>query len=223
MDLDTVVLDVDGTLVDSVYVHVSAWRLAFADVGVDVPTYRIHRAIGMDGHRLVAEVAGDAVERAVGDEVRDRHGQHFDARFGEVTALDGSAELLDRLRERGLTLVVASSGEREQTDRLLDLVGNAELLAERISGSEAERGKPEPDLIEVALARAGAGRAVVVGDAVWDVESARRAGVPCIGLLTGGFSAHELREAGAAEVVATPRELADRLDEVLERLHARVG
>jgi phosphoglycolate phosphatase len=223
MELDTVVLDVDGTLVDSVYVHVCAWRLAFADVGIDVPAYRIHRAIGMDGGRLVPEVAGAAAERAVGDEVRERHGQHFDARFGEVSALDGAAELLERLRERGLTLVVASSGQREQTDRLLDLLGNAELLAERISGSEAEQGKPEPDLIEVALARAGAGRAVVVGDAVWDVEAARKAGVPCLGLLTGGFSAAELREAGAAEVLPTPRELADRLDEVLDRLPAHAG
>lgn len=223
MDLDTVVLDVDGTLVDSVYVHVVAWRQAFADVGIDVPSYRIHRAIGMDGSRLVPEVAGAAAERAVGDEVRERHGQHFDERFGEVCALDGAAELVERLRQRGLTLVVASSGEREQTDRLLDLLGNADLLAERISGSEAEQGKPEPDLIEVALDRAGSGRAVVVGDAVWDVEAARKAGVPCIGVLTGGFSAGELREAGAAEVVATPRELAERLDEVLDGLSVGAG
>ncbi|MFC4786501.1 HAD family hydrolase [Nocardioides sp. MAHUQ-72] len=221
MNLDTVVLDVDGTLVDSVYVHVAAWRAAFAEVGVDVPTYRIHRAIGMGGDRLVGEVAGAATERAVGDAVRERHGHHFEERFGQVTALDGAADLLQLLRERGTTVVVASSGEQEQTDRLLELVGNADLLHERVSGSEAESSKPAPDLIEVALERVGADSALVVGDAVWDVESARKAGVPCVGLLTGGFSADELREAGAAEVLATPRDLVERFDEVVERVRAR--
>jgi HAD superfamily hydrolase (TIGR01549 family) len=216
MELDTVVLDLDGTLVDSVYVHVAAWRSAFADVGVDLPTYRIHRAIGMGGDRLVTEVAGAAVERAVGDEVRERHGQHFEERFGHVTALDGASELLALLRERGLTVVIASSGEQEQTDRLLELVDNTDALHERVSGSEADSSKPSPDLIEVALERSGAQRALTIGDAVWDVESAQKAGVPCIGLLTGGFGEGELRDAGAAAVVATPRELVDRFDEVLE-------
>lgn len=221
MDLDTVVLDLDGTLVDSVYVHVAAWRAAFADVGIDLPTYRIHRAIGMGGDRLVTEVAGAAVERSVGDEVRERHARHFDDRFAQVTALDGASDLLDLLRERGLTIVIASSGEQEQTDRLLGLVDNTDALHERVSGSEADSSKPAPDLLEVALARAGAQRALSIGDAVWDVESARKAGVPCLGLLTGGFGEAELRDAGAADVLTTPREIVDRFSEVLEGRLAR--
>lgn len=221
MELDTVVLDVDGTLVDSVYVHVAAWRAAFAEVGIDVPAYRIHGAMGMGGDRLVTEVAGQAAERAVGDAVRERHGQHFQERFAQVTALDGASELLDLLRERGITVTVASSGEREQTDRLLDLVGNADLLHERVSGSEADNSKPAPDLIEVALDRVEARSALVVGDAVWDVESARKAGVPCVALLTGGFGAEELAKAGALDVLATPRDLAERFDDVLALLEDR--
>ncbi len=221
MELDTVVLDVDGTLVDSVYLHVTAWCAAFAEVGIDVPAYRIHRAIGMGGDRLVTEVAGAAAERSLGDEVRERHGQHFGDRFAQVTALDGAAELLDLLRERGITVTVASSGEREQTDRLLDLVGNADLLHERVSGSEADNSKPAPDLIEVALERVDARSALVVGDAVWDVQSARKTGVPCVALLTGGFGAEELVKAGALDVLATPRELAQRFDDVLALLQTR--
>ena len=214
-DLDTVVLDLDGTLVDSVYVHVAAWRAAFGDVGVDVPTYRIHRAIGMGGDRLVGEVAGAAVEQALGDTVRDLHGRHFEDRFHQVTPLDGAGELLAALRERSLKVVLASSGEQEQTDRLLGLVDNSDALHERVSGSEAERSKPAPDLIDVALERVGSRCALVVGDAVWDVESARKAGLPCVGLLTGGFSADELRSAGALRVLDTPRDLLQHLDEVL--------
>lgn len=215
-DLDTVVLDLDGTLVDSAYVHVAAWRAAFNDVGVVVPTYRIHRAIGIGGDRLVGEVAGAAVEQALGDTVRDLHARHFDERFHQVTALDGAGELLAALRERSLKVVLASSGEQEQTDRLLQLVENTDALHERVSGSEANRSKPAPDLIDVALERVGSRCALVVGDAVWDVESARKAGLPCVGLLTGGFSADELRNAGALRVLDTPRDLLERLDEVLD-------
>ena len=101
------------------------------------------------------------------------------------------------------------------TDRLLELVDHADALQERISGSDAERSKPAPDLIEVALESVGGRRALVVGDAVWDVESARKAELPCFALLTGGFSADELRSAGAVDVLETPRDLVNRLDEVL--------
>lgn len=213
--IDTVVLDLDGTLVDSVYVHTSAWRSAFRDVGVDVAAARIHRAIGMGGDRLVTEVAGAAVERSVGDTVREQHARHLDERFDQITALDGASELLAALRERQVTVVLASSGEQETTDRLLDLVDGSGLLQDRISGSEAERSKPAADLVEVALGRVDAGSAVVVGDAVWDVESAKAAGVPCVGLLSGGVSAAELREAGAVAVYDGPRDLLEHLDEAL--------
>ncbi len=215
MNIDTVVLDLDGTLVDSVYVHVSAWHTAFCEVGVEVPTFRIHRAIGMGGDRLVTQVAGAAVEQALGDTVRELHARHFDERFGQVTALDGAGELLEGLRDRGLKVVLASSGDQSMTDRLLELVDHTDALQERISGSDAERSKPAPDLIEVALESVGGQRALVVGDAVWDVESARKAELPCFALLTGGFSADELRSAGAVDVLETPRDLVNRLDEVL--------
>ncbi len=212
---EVAVLDLDGTLVDSVYVHATAWREAFREVGLDVPTYRLHRAIGMGGDRLVSAVAGDAAERAVGDVVRDLHEQLFQARLSEVHELEGASELLEACRDAGLRMVLASSSQPETTEKLLSMVDKAHLIEAVVPGSEGPS-KPAPDLVETALDRAGSDSAFLVGDAVWDVESAGRAGIPCVGLLTGGYSEAELREAGAVAVHDTPRTLAGHLGEVLE-------
>jgi len=110
--LDTVVLDVDGTLVDSVYARTIAWKAAFREVGVEVPSHRIHRAIGMGGDRVVAHLAGDAVAQGVGDEVARRQTENFERLIPEVSATEGAADLLSLLRERGLRVVIASSGSR---------------------------------------------------------------------------------------------------------------
>ena len=212
--IDTVLLDLDGTLVDSVYQHTAAWRAAFRDVGVDVAAHRLHRSIGMGGDRLVAAVAGESVENAVGDEVRARHKERLDERFHEIVATDGAVELLEELRTRGFTLVLASSADKELSERLLELLdGAGQHLHESIAGAEAEQSKPEPDLIEVALQSVDATHAVMIGDAVWDVEAAAKAGVPCVALLTGGFGSAELLEAGAVAVYDSPRELMAHLDE----------
>ncbi len=214
MSTETVLLDLDGTLVDSVFVHATAWKAAFRDVGVTVASHHVHRAIGMGGDRLVTHVAGRAVEDAVGDEVRERHQRYLDERFGDISATDGAADLLEALHDRGLTLVLASSADKELSERLLGLLdGAGHHLHASVAGGDAEQSKPAPDLLDVALAEVDATSAVMIGDAVWDVESAAKAGVPCIGLLTGGFGEAELREAGAVGVYDSPRDLLDHLDE----------
>lgn len=210
--IDTVVVDLDGTLVDSNYVHVVAWREAFRDVGLDIPSHRIHALIGMGGDQLVERVAGEAVERNVGDEVRRRHQVHLTERAGLVSATDGASELIELLRDRGVRVVLASSSEQEITDRFLDLVdGAAAMLTAAITGDDVSRSKPHPDLIQVALDQVEAGKAVVVGDTVWDVEAATAARVPCIALLTGGIPERDLREAGAVMVFENPCDLARTL------------
>lgn len=214
--IDTVLLDLDGTLVDSVYQHTTAWRAAFRDVGVDVAAHRLHRSIGMGGDRLVAAVAGESVENAVGDEVRARHKERLDERFHEIVATDGAVELLEELRTRGFTLVLASSADKELSERLLEIVeGAGPLLHDRVAGGDADESKPAPDLLEVALGSHDPERTVMLGDTVWDVESAARAGVACIGLRTGGISTAELLEAGAVSVHDTPRDLLEHLDETV--------
>lgn len=211
--IDTVVLDLDGTLVDSVYVHTLAWRAALRDVGVEVPAHRLHRAIGMGGDRLVAHVTDAGVERAMGDTVRERHAHHLDARFHDITATEGAEELLETLRARGLHVVVATSGDREMTDRLLDLVPGARALLEHtISGSDAEESKPAGDLAAVALRAVQASSAALLGDATWDAQTAGQVRIPCLGLLTGGITAAELTDAGCVEVYDSPADLAARLD-----------
>ncbi len=210
MSLDTVVLDVDGTLVDSVYARTLAWKAAFREVGVEVPSHRIHRAIGMGGDRVVSHLAGEAAEHGIGDEVRKRHTEHFERLIPEITATDGAAELLSLLRERSLNVVIASSGEPALVSRLLELVDGGPGLVHRIVwGTPTMRSKPAPDLFHAATESVGGYDAIVIGDSVWDTQAASAAGLPCLAVRTGGFCDTELLEQGALAVYENPRELLD--------------
>lgn len=199
--VDTVVLDVDGTLVDTVYHHVRTWADAFGAVGVDVPVWRIHRAVGMGGDRLVAAVAGDEVEQAYGDEVRERHDEAFAALLDRVRPLPGADRLVPGLRELGVRVAVASSGPAEQTRRLLAIAGVEETVDDVAANEDADSSKPDSQVVDVAVGRVAGGRALVVGDAVYDMQAARGGGHRAVGLLTGGFGAQELLDAGAETVV----------------------
>jgi HAD superfamily hydrolase (TIGR01549 family) len=216
-ELDTVILDLDGTLVDTVYQHVLAWRSAFLNVGIDLPSWRIHRAIGIGGDRLVSELAGRAVENAVGDEVRQLHALRFEDQLPHVTPTEGASELLETLRARDLKVVVASSGEKEVTERLLSVLGAAESLHAWVAGDQAEDSKPEADLLQMAMEKVSGEAALVIGDTVWDVESARKADYPCVTVLTGGVSRAELQEAGAVAVRESPAAITSDLDDLLSR------
>ena len=208
-----VVLDLDGTLVDSVYQHVVSWQAAFHDVGLHVSSVRIHEAIGMGGDRLVAAVAGDSAESAVGDEVRRLHDSYFRAGLRTICPLDGAPELVDALVEHGHRVVLASSSEAGLVDELLDIVGIGHRLHAVVTGSDDAASKPAPDLVTLAVERAGGGgSAVVIGVATWDVESAVAAGLESIGLRSGGVSAERLLAAGAAAVHDGPRDLLEHLD-----------
>ena len=207
-----VVLDLDGTLVDSVYEHVVSWHAAFHDVGLHVSAVRVHEAIGMGGDRLVGHVAGDAAETAVGDDVRTLHDKYFRAGIRTVCALDGAADLVEALAGQGHRVVLASSSEADIVDELLDIVDVRRHLHAVVTGSDDVPSKPAPDLVALAVEKAGGGQAVVVGDAVWDAMSADAAGADCIGLRSGGISAERLEAAGASRVYDGPRDLLTRLD-----------
>jgi phosphoglycolate phosphatase len=211
--VDTVVLDVDGTLVDSVYTHVHAWCRAFHAIGTDVPSWRIHRAIGMGGDRLVTAVAGERVESALGEEVRRLHGEFYEELFHTVRALPGADDLVPTLGKHGLEVVLASSGSVEHTRLALELLGINDMDTPVVTSADVDASKPAPDLVEAALERVGSRDAVMVGDAVWDVRAAVAAGIPAIGLRSGGFSEAELREAGCAAVYDGPADLVELLEE----------
>jgi HAD superfamily hydrolase (TIGR01549 family) len=203
-----ILFDIDGTLVDSTYHHALAWQRAFARHEVVLPLWRIHRTIGMGGDKLVAEVAGDDVEERIGDPLRDAWREEYVAIKAEVDPLPGAAELVRALVAAGYTVALASSGDPEFADEALDDLDIRDQVALLTTSEDAEESKPEPDLIGVTLGRLdGVRRAVMVGDTPYDVESAERAGLGCIGLRSGGYSEAELVDAGAVLVVDAPRDL----------------
>jgi HAD superfamily hydrolase (TIGR01509 family) len=205
------ILDVDGTLVDTNYHHAIAWFRAFRALDVTLPLYRIHRHIGMGGDPLVAALAGDDFEREHGDDARAREKELYMELIGEVRPLAGARALLEELKERGHALVLASSAKADEIDHYLDLLDARELADGWTTSADVEQTKPEPDLVAAAIEKAGGGPAVMLGDSTWDCEAAKRAGVPTIGVLTGGFSEQELRSAGAACVFERLEELRDGL------------
>ncbi len=213
-----VLLDIDGTLADSNYVHAFTWARAFQELGHPVDAWRIHRRIGMGGELLLAELLGDRVEE-LGDAVKDRHSRYYAEAAATVHRFDQVPELIAAINERGARVVLASSAspaEMEILERVLDVSDAVHAIT---SAKDVESAKPDPDLVHTALDAADvpAERAVFVGDTVWDVEAAERAGVPAVGVLTGGISAAELTEAGAVEVYASVAEILEQLDATLLR------
>jgi len=219
--IDTAVLDIDGTLLDSVYAHVWSWREAFRVVGIAVPAYQIHRAIGMGGDRLVEAVTAPAVERSVGDEIRALQSELYADMSTHLTPTPGAGDLLEALKSRGLHVVLASSGSRDDTEKALDVLETRSCVDATVSGDDADATKPDSEPVRRAVDVIGGSRAVVVGDAVWDVESARRSGYPAWGVLTGGVARSDLLDAGAAAVFEDPAGVADGLDAALLDLEAR--
>ena len=213
--LDTAIFDVDGTLVDSSYLHLLAWSRAFSAVGVWVPTWRLHQHMGMGGDHLVAAVAGDRVEQAVGDEVRDRWRSSYDALLDEVRPLPDAVAVLEACRRSGLAVVLATSGNPDHVDRTLEILGLGKDEYPLVSSDQVDSTKPAPDLVELALEEVHGNTAVLVGDTVWDVQAGNSAGIAVIGVLTGGVSRAALHEAGALRVYDDVAALRGALPDVL--------
>jgi HAD superfamily hydrolase (TIGR01549 family) len=203
----TVVFDVDGTLVDTNYHHTIAWFRAFQKQGVAVPCWRIHRAIGMGGDRLVPAVAGEDT-----DKVRADWKKIFDPMLPEIVPFDGARDLVTAAKERGFKAALASSGKPDHVKHYLQLLDLGDVADDWTSSEDVDATKPAPDLLHVALERVEGGNAVLIGDSVWDCKAAANAGIPCVALLTGGFSEGELREAGAVAVYESLPSLRDNLE-----------
>jgi HAD superfamily hydrolase (TIGR01549 family) len=207
--VDTVIVDVDGTLVDSNYQHALAWYRAFRRFEITLPVWTIHRAIGMGGDQLVTDLTDDRVERNHGDGLRAAWTEEFEPMLTEIQALPGVEGLLRAIKDRGLSVVLASSGKEKHVSAFLDLFDGRSLADAWTTSDDAERSKPAPDLVEVAMAKVSGRRAVMVGDSTWDCVAAKRAGLPSLAVRTGGFSADELYHAGGEQVVDSLDELRD--------------
>jgi len=213
--VDTVVFDLDGTLVDSTFHHALAWHRAFLSVGHDIPMWRLQRHIGMGGDRLVAAVAGDQVEHEVGERVREAWEKEYDAMLDEPVLLPGARELMAALRERGVRVVLASSAIPRHAARVLRLLDADRRADASLTGEDAEQSKPDPELVEKAMASVDATCSLLVGDSVWDVEAANRAGIPTVAVLSGGYAEDELRAAGATWVFEDPADVLAHLDQIV--------
>ncbi len=204
-----VLFDIDGTLVDSNYLHVSAWRRAFVAHGYDVPSASIHRHIGQGSGQLMGDLIGHS-----DDAVKAAWREGFTELRPEVQVLPGVRDLLKDLADRGVAVVLATSSEPEDVEALIEAIDVGDAVTGVTDSGDVDEAKPDPEVFEKALelAGCGAGSAIAVGDTVWDVAAARRAGLDCIGLTTGGISAAELLEAGAVAVYGSAAELHEALE-----------
>jgi HAD superfamily hydrolase (TIGR01549 family) len=197
----TVVLDVDGTLVDSNYQHAIAWHRAFREHGYRAAIWEIHRHVGMGGDQFVTALLGEEAEDADGDELRDAHSEAYSKLIGEVEAIEGASQLIAELDDAGATVIIGSSGAEDEVEHFVELLGAGERIAGATTSADAEKSKPDPELVQVALDKFGSGGpALMIGDSTWDVKAAAAVDVPTLALLTGGFGEAELREVGAVEV-----------------------
>ena len=212
-----VLFDVDGTLVDSNYLHVYAWQRAFDAEGVPVTAWRIHRSIGMDGSKLVRTLSDTPSGEAPADvqeRLSDAHSRYYRDLTPLLTPLPGARALLRRVADLGLQVVLASSAPDDELETLRKVLDCDDVVAATTSSHDVDTAKPEPGILQVALDRAGvtSDRAVFVGDAVWDAQAAASAGLPCIGLLSGGIAHAELQAAGASPIFADPQDLLEHLE-----------
>jgi len=212
------IFDLDGTLVDTVYAHVFAWQRALTERGLAIDGWRLHRRIGMSGGLFTRAVARELGRDLTPEEtaaLQDRHGELFRELLPDRRPLPGAADLLADLRDRAVVHGIATSGRRPEIDESLAAldVPDETVVVER---GDVERAKPEPDLFLECARRLGASPAecFVVGDAVWDLLAARRAGMLSIGLLSGGYGDDELTRAGAYRVYRDAAELHVSLDEL---------
>jgi HAD superfamily hydrolase (TIGR01549 family) len=214
------ILDVDGTLVDTNYHHALAWHRALHAHGHRTQMWRVHRHIGMGGDQILDALIGEEAAAEQGDSIREAEAEAYQELIGEVEPMEGARELIEKLKAEGATVILASSAKQEEVDHYLDLLDARELIDDWTTAADVESTKPDPDLIQAALAKAGDDDpSVMVGDSVWDVKAAKAAGVPTLAVLTGGFSEEELREAGASQVVESIADLRfdrDSLDAVSE-------
>jgi HAD superfamily hydrolase (TIGR01549 family) len=209
--------DVDGTLVDTNYLHAVTWWESFRQAGYDVPMASIHHAIGMGSDKLLDALLPRHRDTGGDSQVRAAHLALYSTYLSRLRAFEGAAGLLRACAAGGLRVVLASSADEREFAALRAAIGADDAIAEAASSADVGQTKPAPDLVEVALRKAGARpeEAVFVGDTVWDVRACQQAGVPCIGLLSGGISAAELTDAGAAEVYDGPAHLLGSLPDSL--------
>ena len=213
--LRAILFDLDGTLVDTNDMHVEAWHRAFCEHGHEFTREQIHSQVGKGGDNLVPSLLPDANEEEQ-DAIDDRHGEIYKSELMPTARpFPRASDLLRRTKDEGLQVVLASSAGGEEVDHYVDLLGK-ELISFTTGKDDVEASKPCPDIFEAALKKGGLkpGDAIVIGDTPYDIQAAKRAGLRCIAVLSGGFPEEELRNAGAVAIYRDAADLLDHWDEL---------
>ncbi|SEC53691.1 haloacid dehalogenase superfamily, subfamily IA, variant 3 with third motif having DD or ED/haloacid dehalogenase superfamily, subfamily IA, variant 1 with third motif having Dx(3-4)D or Dx(3-4)E [Amycolatopsis tolypomycina] len=210
-----VLFDVDGTLVDSNYLHVHAWHRAFHALDRPVDSWRVHRAIGKGSGKLLRTLLGDEDADRIGDRAKDLHSRFYLETADLLRPFDRAPDLVRELAGRGVRVVLATSAGPDELDALRKVLDVDDVVTGIVSGDDVEATKPDPEPVFAALEKAGTEPAetIFVGDAVWDVHAATKAGVRTVSVRSGGVSAAELTEAGAVAVYDDAATLLAGLDE----------
>ncbi|MFF4263527.1 HAD family hydrolase [Streptomyces virginiae] len=205
--------DVDGTLVDTNHIHVTCWWEALRQAGHHVPMHAVHRAIGLPGEDLLSHLLGEQRDHSEDDRLSAAHDTLYATYFPKLRAFDAAADLLRTLSDAGWKVLLVTSAKDEELGALREAIGADDALTATATSDDVEQGKPAPDPVRHALDLAGApaDRAVFVGDSVWDMKAAARAGVTAIALLCGGIPRADLEKAGAAVAYRDPADLLARL------------
>jgi HAD superfamily hydrolase (TIGR01509 family) len=204
-----ILFDVDGTLVDTTYLHTVAWWEALRQHDEDVPMAEIHRAIGMGSDKILNHLLGPDRDDSQDEKLSTAHDILYGAWWERLRPLPGAADVLRACAERGLAVVLASSSKAGELTHLRRVIDADEVITAATSSADAEQSKPAPDILQAALDQSDVdgARSVFVGDSVWDVQAAAKLDIPCIGLACGGTSAAELSEAGAVATYQDPADL----------------
>jgi HAD superfamily hydrolase (TIGR01509 family) len=212
--VEAVLFDIDGTLVDSNYHHVQAWQRTFDDLELRVDAWRIHRGIGLDSARLLETLLGEDGAERYAEKAKELHTTYYQPLMASLRPFDGATALLRRLADTGFRVVLATSAPQEELDRLREILQIEDAVDAVTSAEDVEVAKPEPDLVRIAIEKAGvdASAAVMIGDSSWDAVAASRAGIRTLGVRSGGFGADELTDAGAVDVYDDVADLLKKLD-----------
>src|SRR6059058_2161698 len=205
-----ILFDVDGTLVDTNYLHAVAWWHAFRAHNHTIPMHRLHETVGQGSDRFVETILGHEDE-----DVANSHTDFYGPFLHDLAPFAGAADLLRATKSAGLAVVLATSASAKEAGHLRAALGADDVIDEVTSKDDAEESKPDPDIVQTALDKAGldADGALFVGDTVWDVEAARRADLDCVAVLSGGISEHDLRDAGAVAIYRNVQHLLDEFDD----------
>jgi HAD superfamily hydrolase (TIGR01509 family) len=216
MTVSAALFDIDGTLIDSNFLHVDAWQRAFDEMGERVDAWRIHRSIGLDSAKLLESLVGER-DDDWNTRAKDLHSKLYRESAHRLRPFDRAADLLRALSDRGIRVVLATSAPDDELELLLKALDAGDAVHATTSADDVEEAKPDPGILEVALERGGAtpSQAIMFGDAVWDLKAAARAHIRSVGVLSGGTGGEELTDAGAFAVFDDPAAVLAGLDDIL--------